>query len=236
MRANTPLRLIAAAALAIGCEGSATLRLAADAGADATLPDAGGDRDGSAPDVDCPAVAPTGSTDCDAPGLWCEYDGGAHARCSTRALCARRAGAGARTLWTTFAPDFACAPNALACPADFGDAADGGCPLPTGACDYAEGRCACVECADADGGRSHHAWTCRGWSDVGAFTDDGGAADVPGACPPERPRLGTACDRAGFVCGYDSCDGVSLGPYLTCANGRWGVGPQTDLCNASRCR
>jgi hypothetical protein len=220
-----------------GCGGGGTSGAPSDGGdsldADATVPADGGAE--AAPrdaDVECPGAVPVDGAACDAPGLWCEYGGGAHSRCSTRASCSKKSGTGGLNAWTVFAPDVPCA-NIAACPGDFlGN--DAGCPVLYGVCDYDAGRCDCVECGGPAGGRTWQ-WQCRAWSDVTPFYFDAGPADAPGACPPERPRLGTPCVDRGIVCGYDACYGVSLGPYLTCAGGRWAVGPQTDLCNPPSC-
>jgi hypothetical protein len=213
------------------CGGSSTIHPVAVADdAAVVVPDAGGLPD-AAPSS-CPPSPPVDDTACDAPGLWCEYGGVAHSRCTTRAICFKKSGTGGAIRWTTFPPDYSCAPNDDACPLEFAPRAT--CPAVPGVCDYAQGRCTCAECAGADGGHASQ-WLCRAWSDVGAFLDDGGAANVPGACPAERPRLGTPCADQGFVCGYDACYGVPLGPYLACTNGTWAVGPQTDLCNPPAC-
>ncbi len=219
--------------LVAGCEGSLSLRLF-DAGApdgdatDAAAADA-------SPDRTCPPISPSEGEACDTPGLWCEFGGGAHQRCATRALCTKKAGTGGKIEWATFGADFPCAPNVAACPPSFGAASDASCPVTTGSCDYSAGRCTCGECGDTDGGRLFQ-WRCRAWDDVAPFLDDGGLATAPAGCPADRPRLGTACASEGFVCGYDACYGVSLGPYLTCTEGEWSVGPQTDLCNRPACR
>jgi hypothetical protein len=179
----------------------------------------------------CPVTVPEAGLACVTPGLWCEYGGGAHERCSTSAYCGPKR-------WNLFAPDPTCTlVNAAACPSTFGEPADASCPLKEGACDYGAGRCACVPCTDDEGGQgSLTQWFCRAWGDVQAYSDDSGAAlALPGACPADRPQLGTACD-AGFECGYDACYGVSLGPYEWCQDGAWGRGPQTDLCNPPECR
>jgi hypothetical protein len=185
----------------------------------------------------CPARVPDAGESCSAPGLWCELGGGDHGRCATRALCAVASGTQFVTVWTVFPPDPACGPdNATACPAGYGEALDASCPLTTGACDYEAGRCACAECAAADGGADRLQWLCRAWTDVKAYLGDGGIdPDADGGCAADRPRFGTPCD-ATFVCAYDVCYGVSLGPYESCVDGKWGMGPQTDLCRPPRCR
>jgi hypothetical protein len=181
--------------------------------------------------TECPTVTPDAGVACDSPGLWCEYGGGAHERCSTSAYCGR-------VSWSLFPPDPACTlTNAVACPSTYGVSPDASCPLTEGTCDYDAGRCACVPCTTDDAGQSgsYSQWFCRAWSDVQAYADDAGAElSLPNACPANRPLLGTACD-AGFECGYDACYGVSLGPYEWCSYGTWGRGPQTDLCNPPSC-
>ncbi len=222
-----------------GCTGGAGAGALADAGdasgADATEDGANGDGGGDGGSGACPSAVPVAGAGCDAPGLWCEYGGGAHGRCSTRAACAKKSGngGGGAVEWSVFGPDLPCA-NIAACPGDFAGSG-AGCPVLYGVCDYDAGRCACAECADGDGGRPWQ-WQCRAWGDVTALLVDAGLASTPGACPPDRPRLGTDCVDEGVVCGYDACYGVSLGPYQACVNGRWAAGPQTDLCNPPSCR
>jgi hypothetical protein len=217
-----------------GCAGGAASGRSLDAGdpsdADATVPD-GASAEGGA----CPVAAPLDGIGCDVPGLWCEYGGVAHGRCATRAVCAKRGGGGTGgvVVWTVFGPDVPCT-NIGACPVAFA-ASDAGCPVLYGVCDYDAGRCACAECAADAGSGDPYIWQCRGWDDVKPFLADAAPANAPGACPPDRPRLGTECVDEGIVCGYDACYGVSLGPYLACADGRWAVGPQTDLCNPPTC-
>jgi len=241
VRACAPVGLVLVALVALGgCGGSGSFASPADGGdprgADATLPTDASAFDGGS-GGECPTALPVDGTACDAPGLWCEYGGGAHGRCSTRASCAKKSSTGGLVAWTIFAPpDLPCT-NVNACPTDFASS-DAGCPAVYGACDYDAGRCACAECVIGDGGGPPwpSQWQCRAWGDVSPFLlDDAGPANAPGACPPDRPRLGTPCGVPGIVCGYDACYGISLGPYLACENGRWAMGPQTDLCNPPTC-
>ncbi len=198
-----------------------------------------GEAPDAAPNTPCPPSPPQAGATCEKVGLWCQYGSDPHGRCATRAYCNVTLETGALH-WDLLPADPNCGSAGTACPSSFTPDA-GPCPLGAGAhsCDFAEGRCACVNCDPADGGAERAEWTCRAWSDVATMEldDGGGLVEVPhpGECPPIAPRLGTYCTDTKVICGYDSCGGVSLGWYEWCSDGTWAVGPQTDLCNLPVC-
>ncbi len=187
-------------------------------------------------DSGCPLAIPAMAQPCDQPGLWCEYgDGGAHSLCTTKTHCDVLAKTGGVIAWHVALPEVGCGVQPGDCPGAYGTQTDAACPS-TGTCDYAEGRCGCITCDDYDGSPQLDQWMCRAWSSIPAAFVDGGALTTSPTCTPERARLGTACTDTTIVCGYDACNGLSLGPYTACAYGTWVVGPQTDSCNRPSCR
>jgi hypothetical protein len=184
----------------------------------------------------CPTEVPMTNSSCETPGLWCEYgDGGPHSTCTTTALCDTIAKTGDQLGWHITTPSTTCGVQPADCPSSYGEPADAACPSK-GTCNYARGRCECVICDDYDGSPEQNQWRCRAWSDVPGVYVDGGAPTPQGACPADRPRLGTPCSDTTIVCGYDSCNDIPIGPYLYCDLGTWSVGPQTDSCNHPACR
>ncbi len=226
----------------LACGGSSTTVAAADSGDDAA-PDAGAsDSTVDSQDIfvrgdaGCPVAIPASSQPCNEPGLWCEYgDGGSHSLCTTKTHCDVLAKTGGVIAWHVNPPDIGCGVQPADCPAAYGQQSDAACPAQA-TCDYAEGRCACILCDDYDGSPERNQWACRPWSSVPAAFVDGGALTTSTTCTAERARLGTACTDTTVVCGYDACNGISLGPYTACAYGTWVVGPQTDSCNKPACR
>jgi hypothetical protein len=233
-------------AAALGAIASATIACSSsdepptstfDAGAEAgdASDDIGFIAPGPLPRV-CPTEVPMTSSSCETAGLWCEYgDGGPHSTCTTAALCDVIAKTGGTLGWHITPPTPTCGIQPTDCPSSYGEPLDAACPSQ-GICNYSEGRCECVICDDYDGSPEQNQWRCRAWSDVPGIYVDGGATAPNGTCPAERPRLGTPCNDTTVVCGYDSCNDISIGPYQFCDLGTWSVGPQTDSCNHPGCR
>jgi hypothetical protein len=187
-------------------------------------------------DAGCPPQAPPANLECNEPGLWCEYgDGGAHSLCTTKVHCDVLAKSGGLIAWHVMPADKNCGLQLADCPQAFGEAPDAACPS-TGTCDYAEGRCGCITCDDYDGSPQKDQWMCRAWASIPAAFVDGGELTTSPTCTAERARLGSPCTDTTVVCGYDACNGLSLGPYTECIDGTWAVGPQTDSCNRPGCR
>ena len=236
--AASSLGLLGYGLLACGGDGKSA-DAGADAATDASPTDAGGAdvRTGFVRgDAGCPLAVPAMAASCDQPGLWCEYgDGGPHSLCTTRTHCDVLTKTGSVLGWHVAPPEPSCGVQPVDCPTAFGEALDAACPS-RGACDYAEGRCGCITCDDYDGSPQLDQWMCRAWSSVPAALVDGGALTTSATCTSERARLGTRCTDTSVVCGYDSCNGLALGPYTTCGYGTWVVGPQTDSCNRPSCR
>jgi hypothetical protein len=163
----------------------------------------------------CQPLEPIPDAPCPAAGVQCEYGKDPHAVCWTLAYCGVPPDGGTTIAWVDDEPDPSCAPaNDARCPAAFGVAAS--CPADPLRCDYAEGRCTCVDCATADGGEGRN-WACRKWTDTGT----GGTAG-PTACPANRPHLGDPCGPEGTTCFYDgACTGIALGPAMQCKDGYW---------------
>jgi hypothetical protein len=169
--------------------------------------DGAGESDGSteseAAPGPCPATVPDAGQGCTSPDgsfLECEYGGDAHGLCRTLARCAGQ--------WTI--TQTTCASDPSICPPAYGGGEGSSCPI-SGPCDYAEGRCACVDCSlAADGGIEGGHWHCRAWLDAG-----------PG-CPPYSPLVGSVCSApGGTACGSDCCGSPVLGEGVQCSGGIW---------------
>lgn len=193
-------------------------------------------------DAGCPVAIPSVNQPCNEPGLWCEYaDGGPHSLCTTKTHCDVLAKSGNVLGWHVTLPEPGCGVQPIDCPAAYGEPVDAAC-LSQGMCDYPEGRCGCITCDNYDGSPEQDQWMCRAWSSIPAAFVDGGAITTSPTCTAERARLGTPCSDHTVVCGYDSCNGIPLGPYMTCSDfpasspSTWVVGPQTDSCNRPGCR
>lgn len=173
----------------------------------------------------CPDRPPVNGESCelrpDRVGDACDYGGDDHGQCTTSAYCNESPGDDPQPIWYVSRPDETCGILSSSCPA-FGTLEGDGCV--TGACEYAEGMCACLSCRNADG-TDGAMWHCRAWSDVG-----------PG-CPQARPHAGDACDEDGVFCNYrDCCEGPSFGDDLACKGGVWqpAVNPACS-CAELRC-
>jgi hypothetical protein len=139
--------------------------------------------------------------------------------------------------WAVKDPAPGCAPpaNPAACPASFTSLHPASaCPAPNGdlACDYAEGRCACIACTNA--GAASSEWGCRQWVDVAAIGPY--APDASASCPADLPELGAPCDYPDqTICMYDPCGGVNLGHSVACADGYWQPALLTASCAIHAC-
>ena len=240
--------LVVVGVAGVACDPDGVIVAATDAGADADAPlDASTVDARDAQDIfvrgdaGCPVAIPPPGVVCDQPGLWCEYgDGGTHSLCTTKVHCDVLPKSGNVIAWQIITPAAGCGVEPADCPTTFGEQPDAACPSQ-GVCDYAEGRCGCITCNDYDGSPEQDQWMCRAWSSIPAELPDG-TITTSSACATERPRLGTPCTDHTVVCGYDACEGISLGPYLACADfpgptqGTWVIGAQTDSCNKPGCR
>jgi hypothetical protein len=163
----------------------------------------------TARDPRCPSSTPAQGAPCSlAPTgfLSCEY--GDTRSGTTRADCVSMTN-GATYQWLLVPLNQT--PNAGACASSYAAAHSGSCTANVNlACDYAEGRCACV-CRDTT-----VVWACRDRVVVDAQTGV--------SCPEPRPLVGTPCAPANALCPYDAICGnepLSFGPLLQCANGYW---------------
>ncbi len=146
-------------------------------------------------------------------GAVCEYGGDALTRNTVLADCGSAVD-DPTPRWHVGA-FYPVAANGAQCPASWTAArtATIACARPAAlACDYDEGRCACV-C----GGPGTATWKCRARDEV---YDDRHAR-----CPSTRPRIGDACSPAMRICYYTAsgCDPTpQLGPNIECnARGYW---------------
>lgn len=191
----------------------------------------------TARDPRCPGTAPAMDDLCDPAGggeLDCEYGGDAFSRNTTLAECFTGAGKTMPT-WSVF--NLAVPPNPTACPGTWAAALQGAsCASDVNlACDYDEGRCACV-CFNTT-----VLWDCRNrdFFDLGNATPLDYSFYFFDACPTRRPLAGDACPHEGSVCYYDEVCGVrplSFGPALMCTNGYWEITVDTGAaCGPIHC-
>jgi hypothetical protein len=110
----------------------------------------------------------------------------------------------------------------LGCPSSFTTRVVGTPCFSMTACDYPEGRCACLPC-EMPGSSFGFAWQCRPW-------DSGG-----NGCPARSPAAGEPCDAAGIVCRYDAYCSVSVGEDLECKDGVWQAAAKLDPCVYQSC-
>jgi hypothetical protein len=109
------------------------------------------------------------------------------------------------------------------CPSSFTARAEGAsCFKVTTACDYPEGRCACLLC-EVNADNFGFAWSCRRW-------DSGGAG-----CPARSPAPGSACAEAGLECRYAASCSVPVGDDLECRDGAWQAASPRPACGYRMC-
>ncbi len=183
-------------------------------------------------DPRCPSSTPTNGSTCDiAMGpLECEYGGDSLGRGTTRADCVESPSD------TTFRWALNARPviaNPAQCAATFATAQQATCPASGAiACDYDEGRCACV-CTGAT-----LSWQCRARSDVASSVSTVPEPTPLPACAAARPLGGTSCPVEGQTCAYAEYCGsalLSFGPSMGCMNGNWRALPQNVICTAYSC-
>jgi hypothetical protein len=189
-----------------GPHDAATVDSPASDGGQTDAPADGNAPDGPGPDAtppwspDCPASAPVAGSACTQENLQCEYgDAWWSVSCDVVMECDNGQ-------WGTTKPSYEpCTPepgpNPAQCPATYADVPEGPCKQAGLTCQYPDGQCSCqvpVGPIEIDGGTAD--WTC-----------------LPGdGCPPQRPRLGTACTMEGASCTYVAC---SYGE--ACMGGVW---------------
>lgn len=182
-----------------------------------------GDADAGARNPACPAQAPADQAACtpvEPLPLGCEYGGDALGRCSTLADCASNGSADFHW-YVSKAPGCA---NTNECPARFAAVTAGAaCPstLQT-PCDYPEGRCGCLPCAQPDGGMGS-IWSCV------AASDSSGCPKGP------VPRIGDRCDTPDQLCTRGAFCGIMLRPAMACRSGFWVINPQNVACGLRQC-
>lgn len=166
----------------------------------------------------CPSSVPRNGTPCDidAGPLECEYGGDSLGRGTQLATCA----ADQYTPFTWYISDLSRKPNPASCPGAFAAAQGASCPSSGPiACDYDEGRCACV----CEGTTT--SWKCRVRSDVPFDSHGIAPPDAGPPCPAARPLAGTRCGETYLFCEYcDICGdaALSFGPCMTCGrDGYW---------------
>jgi hypothetical protein len=149
--------------------------------------DSGDDGGGGAAAGICPASTPAEGTACATDLTVCELGSDPSFRCTVRSVC--RDGA-----WRTFTADTTiCPSNPDTCPISWADANEKPCARQYELCTFSTGVC---QCTKADGG---FVWACK---------------DLPGNCPNDRPRAGTACDQDAGRCPYPDC-------AMVCTSGIW---------------
>jgi len=159
----------------------------------------------------CPPTPPSSGEPCTPPAS-CEYI--AKRGCSTMAECVSMT-AGAPFRWSVTLPDPGCDPSLRQCTADVLSLPEGyPCTLSGIRCDFADGRCGCVDCLMPTG-QMGASWTCRRW-------DTGGTG-----CPPMPPIVGDACGTPDLECTYGGC-GISVGNRVRCSGGYWQLMPKYD--------
>ncbi len=193
---------------------------ASDAGAsDAAVADgAAGAGDAGALVAACPAAPPAMGAHCAQPALDCEYGGDWSSKCNVLAQCWR--GGALDHTWQVRPPASTDCPTptslSAGCPST---PPSGGCSSsdPTGLCVYATARCACIPyTSSGPGATTTYTWQCEPPSEAG--------------CPPERPRIGSACHDEGLTCTYAVC-GFGGGTY--CTAGAWTEAISPNACSGA---
>jgi hypothetical protein len=173
---------------------------------------------GGAYDSRCPSSPPANGAGCDVSmgPLQCEYGGDALGRGTTIAYCASDTAPYTSFQWLTISSTVAA--NPPQCATSFAAAQQASCPVGGAiACDYDEGRCACV-CQGTT-----LSWQCRSRSDVESSGTDPSTGPAP-ACPAARPLAGTRCSDEGQQCAYSASCGetlLSFGSNMQCMHGYW---------------
>jgi hypothetical protein len=183
---------------------------------------------GSSRDPHCPSSAPAEGATCDKAGTECEWGGDALGRNTTFGDCGQSQVNGPATWHVT---SWSTPANPAACPATFAAAQSASCPSAAPlACDYDEGRCACL----CNG--TTPTWQCRSRSTIDAISQ--ASAPSSSVCPTARPLIGTSCGAEGVECEYCQTCGagdLSFGPCMTCSNGYWRESVMNAACTSSGC-
>ncbi len=167
-----------------GSSGSSTSTSSGTGGWTTTSTSSGGGSGGGA--TVCPATSPAHGSQCDDPGLMCEYDDGPILGCRGWMEC------GTDGLWFVMDPNCTSwPPPAVQCPPE---------PLPPGPCSEEQNgticlypddtQCGCTNCLGGPCGGQPQ-WIC-----------------VPppgGGCPSAAPTFGQPCSPEGLECLYGSC-------------------------------
>ncbi len=164
---------------------------------------------------DCPSAIPADGDHCDHPGLSCEYGDDWSSRCNYLAQC--WVGGPSDGTWMVRDPD----PTVCPTPTTLGP----GCPPeppsgtctesdPTDLCVYGDAHCVCYPfVSSGPGGTTTYQWRC----------DDPSLAE----CPPNRPRVGSACTLEGETCTYAVCN---FGGGTYCSDGVWSDAIVPNFC------
>lgn len=158
--------------------------------------------DAGPPAGPCPPTPPMQATMCSVslPNLECEYGDDPSPACNMLFQCDPNGS------WQDIGTSGACSHTTGMCAATYGAVpVNQACSAEGLWCNYPEGNCYCSSSLPTPG----PSWSC--------------VALAP-TCPPDRPRIGTACSAPGpnVTCDYGSCIG---GAAVLCADGYWQQAP-----------